>query len=84
MAVIEMAAASGLPLLAPDERNPMKTTTFGTGQLILDAINRGTRDIVIGIGGSATVDGGTGMARALGVRFLDASGARPPPGGESL
>lgn len=84
MAVIEMAAASGLPLLDRNERNPMKATTFGTGQLILDAVNRGIRDIVIGIGGSATVDGGTGMAQALGVRFADANGNALPGRGESL
>jgi len=83
-AVIEMAAASGLPLLSREERNPMVTTTFGTGQLILDAISRGASEIVIGIGGSATVDGGTGMARALGVRFLDAQGKELTGGGEIL
>ena len=74
-AVIEMAAASGLPLVPDADRNPLNTTTFGTGQLILDALNRGFRDISIAIGGSATNDGGMGCARALGVRFLDAQGA---------
>ena len=74
-AVIEMAAASGLPLVPDADRNPLNTTTYGTGQLILDALNRGFRDISIAIGGSATNDGGMGCARALGVRFLDAQGA---------
>ncbi len=73
-AVIEMAAASGLPLLSQEERNPLKTTTFGTGELILDAVKRGAKRIIVGIGGSATVDGGSGMAQALGVKFLDEKG----------
>ncbi len=73
-AVIEMAEASGLPLVEGRDKNPLKTTTYGTGQLMLDAINRGARKIVIGIGGSATNDGGTGMAQALGVRFMGAGG----------
>lgn len=73
-AVIEMAAASGLPLLAPDERNPLLTSTYGTGELILDALRRGARDVTVALGGSATNDGGLGMARALGVRALDAGG----------
>ena len=74
-AVIEMAAASGLPILSPGERDPRKTSTFGTGQMILDALDRGARDISLAIGGSATNDCGMGAMRALGVRFLDASGA---------
>ena len=73
-AVIEMAAASGLPLLKNDERNPHKTSTFGTGELIKDALDKGCTNIIIGLGGSATNDGGTGMAQALGVRFLNAKG----------
>lgn len=73
-AVIEMAAASGLPLLSQDERNPLNTTTYGTGELILDALNRGCDRIIIGIGGSATNDGGQGMAKALGIKFLDIDG----------
>ncbi|MEM7401414.1 MAG: glycerate kinase [Pseudomonadota bacterium] len=73
-AVIEMAEASGLPLVKGREKNPLKTTTYGTGQLILDAINRGAKKIIIGIGGSATNDGGSGMAQALGIKFLNASG----------
>jgi glycerate kinase len=70
-AVIEMAAASGLELLAVQERNPWDTLTFGTGELMLDALNKGFRRIIIGIGGSATNDGGTGMASALGVKFYN-------------
>ena len=75
-AVIEMAEASGLPLVPKDRRNPLLTTTFGTGQLLADAMRRGVSTIIIGIGGSATNDGGAGMAQALGVHFLDASGHR--------
>lgn len=73
-AVIEMAAASGLPLLSRRSRNPMTTTSFGTGELIIDAINHGIRDLIIGLGGSATVDCGAGMVQALGVRFFDNKG----------
>jgi glycerate kinase len=73
-AVIEMAEASGLPLVPRAERNPLLASTYGTGQLLLDAIRRGAKHIIIGIGGSSTNDGGAGMAQALGVRFLDASG----------
>lgn len=70
-AVIEMAAASGLPLVPEHLRNPMNTTSFGTGELILHALDSGYRDISIAIGGSATNDGGMGCMRALGVRFFD-------------
>ena len=70
-AVIEMAAASGITLLSSEERNPMETTTYGVGELIKDAIARGSRRFIIGIGGSATNDGGTGMLSALGYEFLD-------------
>jgi len=73
-AVVEMAAASGLPLLQADERNPMKTTTFGTGELLYGAIRRGAEKILLTVGGSATVDGGLGAAAALGWRFLDKAG----------
>jgi len=73
-AVIEMAEASGLPYVKGKEKNPMKTTSYGTGELILDAINKGAEKIIIGIGGSATTDGGTGMAQALGIKFLDKNG----------
>ncbi len=74
-AVIEMALASGLTLLKPAEQNPLLTSTYGTGELILAALDLKVDTILVGIGGSATTDGGTGMARALGVRFLDAQGA---------
>ena len=75
-AFIDMAAASGLQLLQPEERNPMLTSTYGTGELIRDAVSRGAAKIVLGIGGSATNDGGMGMAIALGHQFLDAEGER--------
>ena len=83
-AVIEMAAASGLPLVPKERRDPRFTTTFGTGELIQAALAEGLPKIIIGIGGSATNDGGTGMARALGVRFLDAAGREVAAGGGSL
>lgn len=83
-AVIEMAAASGLPLVPPDKRNPLVTSTRGTGELIKYALDEGAGRIVIGIGGSATNDGGAGMAEALGVKFLDSLGQELPPGGASL
>ncbi|MEO0876291.1 MAG: glycerate kinase, partial [Bacteroidota bacterium] len=75
-AFIDMAAASGLQLLEQKLRNPMLTSTFGTGQLIKDAIDRGARKIILGIGGSATNDGGMGMATALGHEFRDANDSR--------
>ncbi|MGH8549853.1 MAG: glycerate kinase [Methylococcales bacterium] len=74
-AVIEMAEASGLPLVPKAKRDPLKTTTYGTGQLILDAIDSGATEIIIGIGGSSTNDCGSGMAQALGVRYLDKNGS---------
>jgi glycerate kinase len=83
-AVIEMAAASGLVLLETSERKPMLTTTRGTGDLIRAAMRSGVRKILVGIGGSATNDGGTGMARPLGVRFLDKHDVEIPEGGGSL
>lgn len=83
-AVIEMAAASGLTLIAKEERNPLITTTYGTGQLIIAALDQGIRKLIIGIGGSATNDGGAGMARVLGVKFLDSSGNELPSGGAAL
>lgn len=73
-AVVEMAQASGLPLLKPDEYNPTKTTTFGTGELIREAVSRGAEKILLTVGGSATVDCGIGAAAALGWRFLDSDG----------
>src|SRR5881409_4306474 len=83
-AVVEMAAASGLPLLLPEERDPRVTSTRGTGELVLAAAQSGAHRIVIGIGGSATNDGGAGMARALGYRFFDREGREIPEGGASL
>ena len=83
-AVIEMAAASGLPLVPKDRRDPRVTSTYGTGELVRAALEAGLTKLVIGIGGSATNDGGTGLARALGVRFLDAAGAELPEGGAAL
>ena len=83
-AVIEMAAASGLPLLSEEERDPMHTTTFGTGELILDAILQGCRSFIIGIGGSATNDGGSGCLQALGFGLLDENGNQIDFGAEGL
>lgn len=83
-AVIEMALASGLELLTPDELNPLAASTYGTGQLMADALRRGARRVIIGMGGSATVDGGMGCLRALGLRLLDEGGREVPPGGAGL
>lgn len=83
-AVIEMAAASGLPLVPIDKRNPLRTTSYGTGELIRHALDQGFKDISIAIGGSATNDGGMGCARALGVRFLDSEGHELEGRGEDL
>ena len=83
-AVVEMAAASGLTLVPEGRRDPRIASTFGTGQLIRAALDAGFRRIVIGIGGSATNDGGSGMAKALGVRFLDGRGDTLPEGGAAL
>lgn len=83
-AVIEMAAASGLPLVPVGERNPLITTTYGTGELIKKALERGCKEFYVGIGGSATNDGGAGMAQALGIRLLDKEGREIPYGGGAL
>jgi glycerate kinase len=83
-AVIEMAAAAGLPLVPPERRDPRVTTTRGVGELIRLALDRGCRRFIIGIGGSATNDGGAGMAQALGALLLDADGRALPPGGAAL
>lgn len=84
IAVIEMAIASGLTLLTKEEQNPLLTTTFGTGEIIKDALKKGCRSFLIGIGGSATNDAGTGMLKALGYRFLDKKGAETEGTGKSL
>ena len=83
-AVIEMALASGLALIADHQRDPRTASTYGTGQIMRAALDAGYTRIIVGLGGSATNDGGTGMASALGVRFLDASGDILPPGGAAL
>lgn len=83
-AVIEMAEASGLTLISQKERNPLTATTYGTGQLIRAALDEGCPEIIVGIGGSGTNDGGTGMAQALGARFLDGEGKELPWGGGAL
>ena len=83
-AVIEMASASGLPLVPPEKRNPLVTTTYGTGELIRAALDHSCRKLIIGIGGSATNDGGAGMAQALGAKLLDAKGEELPFGGAAL
>lgn len=84
VAVIEVAQASGLPLLSKAERNPMKTSSFGTGELIADALKRGVREFIVGLGGSATNDCGMGLMSALGVKFMDKDGEVLKPVGESL
>lgn len=83
-AVIETAAANGLALIPKEKRNPMEATTFGTGELIKNAIRRGCRNILLGIGGSATNDAGTGMLQALGIRFRDENGTILGYGGKIL
>ncbi len=83
-AVIEMAKASGLELLKEQEKNPDITTSYGTGQLILDALDRGCQKIIIGIGGSATNDGGMGMVKALGGKFINKEGVELTEGGGAL
>jgi glycerate kinase len=82
--VVEMAQASGLSLLPQSQRNPLLTTTYGTGELIRAALDRDCRRIIVGIGGSATVDGGAGMAQALGAKLLNRAGKQIPFGGGSL
>src|SRR3990170_4075539 len=83
-AVIEMAAAAGLLRLAEDELDPRLASTYGVGELVLAGLGAGCRPLIVGQGGSATNDGGAGMAQALGVRFLDAGGGELPPGGATL
>lgn len=83
-AVIEMSAAAGLTLVPEDRKNPLYTTTFGVGELIIDAINKGCRNFIVGIGGSATNDGGVGMLQALGFGMLDEKGRQVPFGAEGV
>lgn len=83
-AVMEMAKASGIGLLAPEKRNPLLTSTYGTGEMMAAALDLGAEKIIIGIGGSVTNDGGAGMAQALGVKFFDEKGAELPLGGGAL
>ncbi len=83
-AFIEMAAASGLPLVAEGDRDPRRASTSGAGELLRAALDAGLRRVILGLGGSATNDGGAGLARALGVRFLDAQGEDLPEGGAAL
>lgn len=84
LAVVEMAMASGIERLLPGERNPLVATTYGTGELMKAALDKGCKEMILGIGGSATNDAGTGMAKALGARFLDEAGNELADGGGSL
>jgi glycerate kinase len=84
LAVIEMAAASGLELIPPDQRDVLRASTFGVGQLIRSALDRGAEELLIGLGGSATNDGGAGMLTALGASFVGADGTPLAPGGAAL
>ena len=83
-AILETASASGLPLLAPEERDPLRTSTYGTGEVLRDALDRGFDEVTVALGGSATNDGGMGCLRALGVRFLDGDGHELEGTGEDL
>lgn len=83
-AIIEMSGAAGITLINRKERNPLLTTTYGVGEVITDAIHKGCRNFIVGIGGSATNDGGVGMLQALGFEFLDAQGNEIVPGAEGL
>lgn len=82
--VVDVASASGLALLAREERDARKASSFGTGELLRAGLETGARKVILGVGGSATVDGGAGLLRALGVRFYDACGEELPPGGAAL
>lgn len=83
-AIIEMSSAAGITLVEKSDRNPLNTTTFGVGELIRDAVNKGCRNFIVGIGGSATNDGGIGMLQALGYEFLDSNGKQVPFGARGL
>lgn len=84
LAIIEMASAAGLPPLSEKERNPMFTSTYGVGEIVLDAVQKGCTHILLGLGGSATNDAGTGMLAAMGVSFLDKEGKSVDPCGKTL
>jgi len=84
IAIIEMSGAAGITLVPESKRNPLRTTTYGVGEVIKDAISKGCRRFIIGIGGSATNDGGIGMLQALGYEFLDSSGKQVPFGAKGL
>ena len=84
LAVLEMAEAAGITLVDKEELNPAKATTYGVGEMILDAVKRGCREFIVGIGGSATTDGGVGMLQALGFEFLDQNGTEIQPGIQDL
>ncbi len=84
VAVIEMAAAAGLPLIPLTARDPLRATTYGVGELLRHALDAGCREVILGLGGSATNDGGAGMAQALGARLLGVDGHDLPPGGAAL
>ena len=77
-AIVEMAQASGFALLTPEERNPLQTTSYGTGQLLAEALAKGCKKIILGVGGSATVDGGIGALQALGMKVFDSLGQELP------
>lgn len=83
-AIVEMSAAAGITLVSDQERNPLNTTTFGVGEIIKDAINKGCRHFIVGIGGSSTNDGGIGMLQALGYEFLDSNGKQVEFGAKGL
>ena len=83
-AVMEMASAAGITLVPDEEKNPLLATSYGVGEMIIDALHRGCRNFIIGIGGSVTNDGGLGMLKALGVRFLDENGEDVGEGGQAL
>ncbi len=83
-AIMEMASAAGITLVSDEEKDPMRATTYGVGEMILDAVSRGCRNFLIGIGGSATNDGGLGMLKALGFAFLDGEGNDVGEGGQAL
>ncbi|MEX1255570.1 MAG: glycerate kinase, partial [Dehalococcoidia bacterium] len=84
LGIIEMAAASGLTLLRPAERDPLRASTYGTGELLRESLRAGYQRIIVGVGGSATNDGGAGAAQALGAHLLDKHGRELPPGGGAL